>query len=227
MIDESLLSGEAAPIKKTSEKLQSKASTIFDAHNMGFSGTVVVSGKGKGVVVATGMQTELGTIGKLTFSRPQESPFYKNIRNLSSYILKIIIVTATLLFVAHLILRPAGISPFNIIMFIIALAIGITPEALPAVSTFSLSQGALLLAKHKVFVKRLSAIEDLGSIDVLCTDKTGTLTKNELTIVDMYGEEKKNLFYLALASTSQLVPTKEPLHPFDKAAWQKLKSEDF
>lgn len=227
VINESLLSGESAPVSKTSEPLDQRAATIFEAHNSGFSGTVVVSGRGKGIVIATGMNTELGRIGALVLATPHETKFYLHNKQLSRYILIIVSITIILLLIAHLVFRAGAIDPFSTIMFVIALAVGITPEALPVVSTLSLAQGALLLAKHKVFVKRLSALEDLGSINVLCTDKTGTLTENKMTIKDVYGEREKVILYMALASSSEITQQNQPSHPFDEAAWHNLTSADF
>jgi len=115
----------------------------------------------------------------------------------------------------------------ELLLFSIALAVSVIPEALPVVTTFSLSRGALHLAKNRVVVKRLSAIEDLGSIDVLCTDKTGTLTENALAVSDISSQKPTDtLFYASLAATFLTEKLKQPNNAFDLALWEKMSVKD-
>lgn len=176
-IDESSLTGESVPVLKSLKK------------NMAFMGTHVVSGEGMGLVIAIGKNTSFGKTAK-HLSEPEDiSDFEKGISHLSSFLLKIIMVMTFFIFVVNGILGHGILESF---LFALALAVGITPEALPVIITIALSGGARKLAKSDVIVKKLSAIEDLGNMDVFCTDKTGTLTEGHLSLqnfLDANGEE--------------------------------------
>ena len=223
--DESILTGESVPVKKSSQSLKSPAKVIYKASNVGFSGTTVISGKGKGVVVATGMNTAIGNIAKLTTQTDSSSSFEKNITKLSEFVLRLIGVTLVLVFFSNFLVKGFAINIPELIVFTIALAVSVIPEALPVVTTFSLSRGALVLAKHKVVVKRLSAIEDLGSIEVLCTDKTGTLTENKLKVTDIKAENPRTAaFFAALVSDGGIKHDK--IDPFDAALWDYLTKKE-
>lgn len=185
-IDESILTGESIQVKKIHNQLIKPAQEMYQAENIGFSGTTVVSGSGRGVVLATGKQTVIGEITKLTVETHRESSFEKGIARFSSFILRLIFLTLAILLFANVLIKGGRANVAELLIFSIALAVSVIPEALPVVTTFCLSRGALHLAKHKVVVKRLSAIEDLGSIEVLCTDKTGTLTENILSVSDSF-----------------------------------------
>ena len=202
MVDESALTGESAAVAKAITPLSQPTSQINEAQNIGFSGTTVVGGQGSGIVIATGRQTNYGQIARLTTETTKVSSFEKQISRFSKF--TIILVTLTLLFVvvASVILKESP-SLGELAVFSIALAVSVIPEALPVVITFSLSLGAFKLAKNHVVVKRLSALEDLGGIEVLCSDKTGTLTQNKLTLDEIYAaDQPKTLLYASLASSN-------------------------
>ncbi|MBI3443091.1 cation-transporting P-type ATPase [Candidatus Woesebacteria bacterium] len=200
IVDESILTGESVPVEKNSEALKIEEKSLHRARNMGFSGTTVVAGKGAGVVVATGKNTTYGDIVRLSTAIPRQSTFEKDIAKFSKFTLALVCLTLVLIVIAHLLLKPSP-SLVEIAIFSLALAVSVIPEALPVVITFSLSLGALRLAKNNVVVKRLSAIEDLGSIEILCSDKTGTLTENKLSVDEIYGQDKNQvLLYANLAS---------------------------
>lgn len=217
-LDESILTGESISVHKQSP----------DAV---FSGTRVVSGSAILHVTHTGIHTKFGTIGKLAATTKRESTFEKGINNYSRFIVRLVMLTLVILILANLALKPTpDIS--QLFLFSIALAVSVVPEALPVVITFSLSRGAKKLASHKVVVKRLSAIEDLGSIEVLCTDKTGTLTENKLTLDQIYsntptqtqtaailaGHDSNDPFDIALQESDSNVPANSQLInflPFD------------
>lgn len=212
-IDESVLTGESAPSKKISMPLDKIPEETYKALNICFAGTTVVSGKGKGIVIRTGPGTSLGEITKLTVETHHESTFEKSVAKFSRFILYLILITLAGIFIINLFIKGGSINIPSTLIFSIALAVSVIPEALPVVITFSLSRGALRLARNKVIVKRLSAIEDLGSIEVLCTDKTGTLTENKLTLHNRYGDEK-TVIYASLASTL-LERKTQSIHSFD------------
>ncbi|HWQ99758.1 MAG TPA: HAD-IC family P-type ATPase [Candidatus Methylomirabilis sp.] len=221
-IDESVLTGESAQARKTADALVRQVSEPYEAANIAFAGSVVVSGKVEGVVVATGRASVMGGVSELSAETMRESSFEKGIDRFSRFILRVIVITLLLVFVANVVLKgERGIV--ELVIFSIALAVSIIPEALPVVTTFSLSRGALRLAKNKVVVKRLSAIEDLGSIEILCTDKTGTLTENRLEVAEISSRDTDEaLFYAALAAHVPKNGSKEHADAFDAALWRRI-----
>ena len=191
--DESMLTGESVPVAKTSEPPEKTPKQIFQATNLCFAGTTVVAGKGQGIILSTGGTTAIGSISQLVAETVRQSSFAKGIGQFSKFILRFVLMTITLIFFANVIIKHKSIFDAELLIFVVALAVTIIPEMLPTVTTFSLAHGALQLAKHKVVVKRLTAIEDLGSVQILCTDKTGTLTENELVVADVFGSEKNEI----------------------------------
>lgn len=225
LVDESALTGESLRVEKHHRSLSEPTAEIFAAKNVGFSGTTVVSGRGVGVVFATGRQTTIGEIARLTVETVRISSFELSVRKFSSFILRLILVTLFFVFLANLVLRGGRINLIELLIFSIALAVSVIPEALPVVTTFALSHGALRLAKNHVVVKRLSAIEDLGSIEVLCTDKTGTLTENRLSVTALLAPDQPGTLLLAAEGMSSAPSTHEPVDAFDRAIWERLSSE--
>ena len=192
LVDESTLTGEAYPAEKHTGVLE-EGTPLARRSNCVFSGTHVVSGSGEVLVVHTGSATELGRISKGLERKPAQTGFE---RGLSHFGMMLIWVTAVLL-VAIFAINIALSRPFvESLLFSLSLAIGITPQLLPAIVSISLSKGAQRMAGAKVVVKRLDAIEDFGSMDVLCTDKTGTLTEGSVRLahaVDVKGGESKRV----------------------------------
>ena len=164
IIDESIFSGESVPVHKQGVAMASAPASPFEAINLGFSGSTVVSGKVVGVVIATGLKGSLGAIAQLTASTQRESGFSLEIAKFSHFMVGIIIGTVVLVFLAHMIMSHGKTDFINLAIFAVALGVTIIPEALPVVTTFGFTRGAMALAKQNVIVKRLSAIEDLGSI---------------------------------------------------------------
>lgn len=225
MVDESILTGESVPVKKVIEDMNKGLKEIYEAKNIGFSGTTVVSGMGEGVVLAIGKNMAIGEVARLTTETIRESSFEKGIGQISGFILKLILLTLVFIFLANVIMKGGNANLGSLVVFSLALAVSVIPEALPVVTTFSLSSGAVRLAKKKVVAKRLSAIEDLGSVEVLCTDKTGTLTENKLTVADIFSDDKgRTVFFASLASSAIEKKLKQPNNAFDLALFRKLSS---
>ncbi|SFG83669.1 Ca2+-transporting ATPase [Desulfotomaculum arcticum] len=178
-VEESALTGESYPVPKTT--LQAKnCITLLDCHNMGFMGTIVSAGKGKAVVVATGMNTELGKIAQLLKeSDEKQTPLHDKMAGLGKIVLKASLALSGLM-VAFGLLR--GGSPVQMIMTGISLAVAAIPEGLPAIVTIALASGVRRMASANAVVKKLPAVETLGRTTVICTDKTGTLTRNRQVV---------------------------------------------
>ncbi len=209
---------------KVGTPLKEKVREIFAAQNLGFSGTTVVSGKGLGVVIATGSAAQVGQVVRLSVGTRRVSSFEKSIARLSRFVLALVLFSVALIFLATLLLKGSGVDIPELLLFSVALAVAVIPEALPVVATFSLSNGALHLAKHKVVIRRLSAVEDLGSAEVFCTDKTGTLTENRLTVSEVYGkEDRKVLLWAAIAGNGGETRV---TNPFDQALLRVLSSRE-
>ncbi|PKM91639.1 cation-transporting ATPase [Candidatus Falkowbacteria bacterium HGW-Falkowbacteria-1] len=223
-VDESVLTGESLLVSKQGEIMTEKPENYFSASNICFSGTSVAKGKAKGVILAIGKTTFLGSVSRLTSQVKRVSEFEKGISKFSSFILKLVLITLVFVFIANSFLK-GGNNFWELLIFSIALAISVIPEALPLVMTFSFSNGAMNLAKRKVVVKRLSSVEDLGNIDILCSDKTGTLTENKLTVLDFYNSTSsvKNILLYANLASSQSGDRSEP---FDIALFNKLDEDD-
>ena len=184
VVNETTLTGESVPVPKRPDTLTAEPESVYDSHNLCFSGTSVVGGEAIALVLETGAHTSMGTIARLTVETTKESEFSKGIERFSRFILRMILVTLVFIFVANLLIKGESVDLTELVVFSIALVVSVVPEALPVVTTVSLSQGALQLAKQGVIVKRLTAIEDIGSIEILCSDKTGTLTENVLQVTE-------------------------------------------
>ncbi len=216
-VDESPMTGETEPVKKTTGALLTPPSDFYEATNIGFSQTTLVSGDADFLVFATGKQTEVGAIAQVMEAAESPSAFEEGISRFSKFILKLVGVTVPLVFILHLFVQGGTVSFGDFLLFSIALTVSAIPEALPLVTTISLSRGALLLAKKQVVPRRLSAIEDLGSIDVLCSDKTGTITENKLSVSSIWGDEKEVARYALMAPCSAPDATNLQNSVFDKA----------
>ncbi len=222
LVDESVLSGESIAVRKRTAALGKSASHIFLAENTLFSGTSIVTGQARGIVVAVGQSTQMGRISELTSETEREGAFELELKKLSRFILRLVFSTLLLVFVLNVFVKPADADLVKLILFSIALAVSVIPEALPVVATFALSSGALHLAGKKVVVKRLASIEDLGAIEVLCSDKTGTLTENKLQVKEVLSANMaKTMFYGGLCSSDAL-DKKNANNSFDLAIHDRL-----
>jgi len=186
--NEASLTGESMPSSKETMRL-SEDVLILDRKNMVFSGTEVTSGKGKAFVVATGMKTEFGKIAKqVTVVVKEETPLEKRTKELGKWLG----IAALSISVSVMILGIfRGMPLIKVVLFGIALAVAAVPEALPAVVTGSLAIGMYKMAKRNALVRKMPAVETLGSVTVICSDKTGTLTRGEMTVRKIYAGSKK------------------------------------
>lgn len=187
-IDEAALTGESAPIYKISDELTNDSVSVSDQKNMLFKGTNVVSGNGKAIVVATGSNTVIGKIAKDISLIDAEIPLKKNIKYLSHVILFVVIVVSVLIFGVGVI---KGETVATMFITTISLLVSVIPEGLPIVMTLVLATGVFRMSKKNALVKKLQAVEALGQARIIAVDKTGTITKNELVVREVWIAEKQ------------------------------------
>ena len=184
-VEEGLLTGESVPVDKTTSAILEKGVSIGDRTNTAFMGTTTVKGRGKAIVVNTGMNTEMGKIAQSTIeTEEQETPLQIQLSRLGKFLGIIVIVVVVFVFIAQL-----GRLEENLIEVVetsIALAVSAVPEGLAAAITLTLAIGVQRMARKKAVIRKLPAVETLGSVEVICTDKTGTLTQNKMTVQQMW-----------------------------------------
>ena len=191
--DESSLTGESVPVEKDCEFVCDPNTPLADRKNMLFKGSVVTIGRAQGVCVAIGKDTELGKIATmLTEEEKSLTPLQKSIKMVGKVITIIVLLIATITFVLEVALKPGG-SVIEAFLTAVAISVAAIPESLPAVITIIMSIGVGKLSKKKAIVKNLQAVETLGSTEIICSDKTGTLTQNVMTVRKLYygGEFKQ------------------------------------
>jgi Mg2+-importing ATPase len=202
-MNQSALTGESFPVEKTVAPVSGKAA-ITEWSNYLFMGTSVVSGTATAVVARTGGSTEYGKIAKRLVEAAPETEFEKGIKSFGFLIMQVTFLLVIFVFFVNAFLKQ---DVLEALLFAVALAVGLTPELLPMIITVNLSRGAMVMSRDGVIVKRLSSIENFGSMNVLCTDKTGTLTENRIKLVlhvDMEGnDDEKVLQYSFLNSKFQ------------------------
>ena len=191
-VDESALTGESAPVEKNSSSVPEE-SALADRRNMSYMGTHATYGKAKAVVVGSGMKTELGKIAEQIQSMEREkTPLQKKLDMVGKQIGTIVLIICIVVFAVGMLRSKDITTPFIIEMSMVAIALAVAavPEGLPAVVTVALAKGMREMVKKNAIVKKLSAVETLGSTTVICSDKTGTLTRNEMTVRTIYLNEK-------------------------------------
>ncbi len=189
---EASLTGESVPVEKTTEKIEDEETSLGDRLNMLFSSSLVTYGRGKGIVVETGMTTEVGKIaGMINQAEEQTTPLQDKLNKLGKTLGIAALLICIFIFIVGLI---QGKEPIHMFMTAVSLAVAAIPEGLVAVSTIVLAIGVQKMVKRNAIVKRLPAVETLGSATVICSDKTGTLTQNKMTVEKIFiNSETKNL----------------------------------
>jgi Mg2+-importing ATPase len=195
-VNEAVLTGETFPVEKIPDWVSDEV-PISKKTNALFMGTNVISGNSKAVVVKTGIQTEFGKVSDRLRFRPPETEFEHGIKKFGYFLTQITLILVIAIFAINVYLSRPVLDSF---LFSIALAVGLTPQLLPAIISINLSHGARKMVSYKVIVKRLSSIENFGSMNVLCSDKTGTLTEGLVRIkssLDVNGNDNQNVFFHA------------------------------
>jgi P-type Mg2+ transporter len=210
-VRESALTGESLPIEKTAGDLAGGAHGVADASNSVFLGSAVQSGMGTAVIVCTGRDTAFGTIAQRLSLRPPETEFGRGIRLFGSMITRVILSLVLFVLLVNLVLHRPLLESF---LFSVALAVGMTPELMPMIITVTLAKGARRMMDKKVLVKQLAAIEDFGSVEILCSDKTGTLTEGEIVLdrhVDVQGRDDEDVLRMIYLNSYFEAGIKSPL----------------
>ena len=201
-VDESALTGESVPVQKSSDVLKNNL-ILQEQKNMLFLGTSITNGKSTGIVVSTGRNTEIGKIAlSLNEIDRIETPLQLKIKELSKKITFIVFIILIFIFILALINKY---TILEIIMLCSSLAVAAIPEGLPTVITITLSVGISNLAKKKTVVKQMQAVETLGAIDIICSDKTGTITQNKMTVKEEYVIDENMLNYICALCNDGLI----------------------
>ncbi len=198
-IQESALTGESVPVEKHTDAIKEEDVALGDRINMAFSSGMVTYGRGRGVVIATGMKSEVGKIANLLQEAVEtETPMSKRLEQLGKLLGTAALIICALIFVVGVLYGNSIISMF---MTAVSLAVAAIPEGLPAVSTVVLAIGVQRMVKRNAIIRTLPSVETLGSTTVICSDKTGTLTQNKMTVVEAYVNHKKDVINRSAPAT--------------------------
>ncbi len=189
-IEEASLTGESQGVDKSTDPLQDADAPLGDRTNMAYKSTLVTAGNGMGVVIATGMQTEIGKIAGMLQGEGSVTPLQKRLADFSKKLSFVILGICVVLYGIGLL---RGVDPLTMLLTTISLAVAAIPEALPAVITIALALGAKKLVRKKALIRKLPAVETLGSVTYICSDKTGTLTQNVMTVQEIWLYEQFEL----------------------------------
>jgi Mg2+-importing ATPase len=227
-VDEAALTGESYPLEKSPSAVPADA-PLARRDNALFLGTHVVSGRGRAVVVRTGKSTEFGAIAARLRLHPAETEFERGVRRFGYLLMEITLLLVITIFAFNVYLQRPVLDSF---LFALALAVGLTPQLLPAIISVNLASGARRMAAQKVIVKRLAAIENFGSMNVLCSDKTGTLTEGRVSVyaaLDAAGAESERVLFHGFLNASYETAFSNPIdgairahRSFDLDGWRKL-----
>ncbi len=224
-VSESMLTGEALPVEKSHFPVRDAAKKQpTELNNLCFMGTNVVSGSATAVVVATGTYTFFGSISKSIVGERPETSFDKGINKVSFMLIRFMLVMVPLIFFINGLLKGDWAEA---LLFAIAVAVGLTPEMLPMIVTANLAKGAVNMSKRKVIVKRLNSIQNIGAMDILCTDKTGTLTLDKIVLekhLNVFGIEDNEVLKWAYLNSFHQTGLKNLL---DKAVLEHIELHDY
>jgi len=226
--NEAALTGESFPAEKTAGVLPPDTGLAARTNTL-YMGTHVVSGTATALVVGTGRNTEFGRISDRLHLRAPETEFERGVRRFGYFLMQVTLVLVVIIFAANMLLRRPVFDSF---LFAVALAVGLTPQLLPAIISINLSKGAQRMARRQVIVKRLAAIQNFGSMTVLCSDKTGTMTVGTVTVreaLDMAGNQSDRVLEYAYVNAALQTGFTNPVDAavlaqrrFDLAGWTKL-----
>ena len=233
-VKQALLTGESYPVEKRAGSPSVDVSSLGDATNAVFAGTSVISGSATVIVVKTGTATAIGAIANSMAHEPPPTAFETGTRRFGLLIMRLTFLLVLFVLLVNAMFHRPWLESF---LFAVALAVGLTPELLPMVMSVTLSRGALRMARKHVIVKRLAAIQNLGSMDVLCTDKTGTLTEAKIRLerhVDVQGAPSERVLELAYLNSFFETGLRSPLDEailahqhIDVSAWKKIDEVPF
>ncbi len=233
-VDEALLTGEAFPVEKDIAPVKGAAKRETFPANLVFMGSSVVSGTAKALVLATGRKAQLGSIASALQKPPPPTAFAVGIKNFGNMIVQATIFLVLFAVLINLLFHRPPLESF---LFALALAVGLTPELLPMIVSVTLAHGAIRLSRKQVIVKRQSAIDDLGCMDVFCSDKTGTLTEARIELVrevDLVGQDSGTVLQIAQLNAAFETGLKSPLDEailaagkIDLTAWRKIDEVPF
>jgi Mg2+-importing ATPase len=210
-VQQAALTGESMPVEKEAVELPEPPQQLTDMRNAVFLGTSVVSGTATAVVEVTGRATAFGDIAARLAARPPETEFERGTRRFSLFIMETVLFLVLFVFLVSIALRH---DPLQSLLFAVALAVGLTPEFLPMIVAVTLAQGAVHMARKKVIVKHLAAMQNFGSMDILCSDKTGTLTSGAMVLhrqLDPFGRATEQVYLLAYLNSFYETGIKSPL----------------
>jgi len=192
-IAQAALTGESNPVEKFSDIRNNPTDTLTDLANIGFMGTNVISGSATGIVLATANETYIGSMAKSLSGDRAKNSFERGVDSVSGLLIRLMLIMVPVVLVINGITKGDWGSA---ILFSISIAVGLTPEMLPVIMTSTLAKGAISMSKHQVIVKTLGAIQTFGEMDILCTDKTGTLTEDKIILekyMDVHGRDDKRI----------------------------------
>lgn len=233
-VNQAMLTGESYPVEKQAFNLLTPAADLSQAANAVFMGTSVISGMAKAIVCRIGADTAVGDISDSLRVEPPPTAFEQGTQSFGMLIMRLTFILVLFVFLINAFFHRPFLESF---LFALALAVGLTPELLPMVVTVTLSRGAMRMAKKQVIVKRLAAIHNLGSMDVLCTDKTGTLTEGHIKLerhLDAQGNDSAQVLHLAYLNSHFETGLKSPLDDailehkeIDASGWSKVDEVPF
>ncbi|CCD09743.1 magnesium-translocating P-type ATPase [Legionella pneumophila] len=211
-IHQAALTGESMPVEKEAIPLKAKPKNPLDALNVVFSGSSVIGGSATALAINTGSNSLYGHIAESLKKKPPHTEFEQGMMQFSTFIMKMVFLLVIFVFSINIYMhRPL----LDSLLFAVALAVGLTPELLPMITTVTLASGAVRMSKKKVIIKNLSAIQNFGSIDILCSDKTGTLTSGEMNLtkyLDFSGKQSEFVMLLAYLNSVYITEIKSPFN---------------